>query len=74
MSQQNVVRFEPSLRAGMARRGAPDKTQAPSFETVEVECPYCDAVLRLDAGILPLRPEVLCAACDTTILLASGES
>ena len=28
MSEENVVRFDPSLRTGMARRGAPDKTQA----------------------------------------------
>jgi hypothetical protein len=69
VSEQNVVRFYPSPRAGMARRGAPDKSQSPR-ETVEVECPYCAAVLCLEAGILALRPEVLCAGCDTTIPLA----
>jgi ribosomal protein S27E len=54
----------------MARRGAPDKTHGSSAETVEVECPSCSAVLRLEMGILALDPEVLCAGCDTTIALA----
>jgi hypothetical protein len=70
VSEQNVVRFYPSSRAGMARRGAPDKSQSPQPETVEVECPYCAAVLCLEAGVLALGPEVLCAGCDTTIPLA----
>ena len=70
MSEENVVRFHPSPRAGMARRGAPDKSQSPRFETVEVECPYCAAVLCLEAGVLSLAPEVLCAGCDTAIPLA----
>ncbi len=69
MSEENVVRFHLSPRAGMARRGAPDKTQSPQSETVEVECPYCAAVLRLEASSLPRRREVLCAGCDTAILL-----
>jgi hypothetical protein len=51
----------------MARRGAPDKGQAPLLETVEVECPFCAAVVCLDARIAALRPEVLCAGCDSTI-------
>jgi hypothetical protein len=74
VSENNVVRFDPSLRAGMARRGAPDKTQAPPPEIVEVECPYCAAVISLETGILSLDPEVLCAACDTAISLAGGET
>ncbi len=73
MSEENVVRFHPSPRPGMARRGAPDKMQAPRSETVEVECPYCAAVLFLEAGVLALRPEVLCAGCDTTIPLAGND-
>jgi hypothetical protein len=52
----------------MARRGAPDKTQ-PRSDTVEVECPFCAAVLCLEAGAMAMRPEVLCAGCDTTIPL-----
>ncbi len=70
MSEENVARFHPSPRAGMARRGAPDKTHSPRSETVEVECPFCAAVLCLEAGVLALRPEVLCAGCDTTIPVA----
>jgi ribosomal protein S27E len=72
VSEENVVRFDPSPRTGMARRGAPDKAQAPPPKTVEVECPNCDAVTSLEAGILTLDPEVLCAGCDTTIPLEEG--
>jgi hypothetical protein len=61
-------------RIGLARRGAPDKSTASRVETVietfEVECPQCDAVLCLDAGLLALNPEVLCAGCESTIPLA----
>ena len=67
MNQENVVRFDPSSRSGMARRGAPDKTQSPRPETVEVECPFCAAVLCLEARVAALRPEVLCAGCDATV-------
>ena len=74
MSEENVVRFHPSPRAGMARRGAPDKTHSPSSETVEVECPYCAAVLCLEPGAVALRPEVQCAGCDTAIPLSSGRA
>ncbi len=74
MSEENVVRFHPSPRAGMARRGAPDKTQSPQSETVEVECPYCGAVLCLEAGFLALRSEVLCASCDTAIPLGGSQA
>ena len=70
MSEQNVVPFAPSPRAGMARRGAPDKTQGPPPGTVEVECPSCAAVTCLEMGTLAIDPEVLCAGCDTTIPLA----
>jgi ribosomal protein S27E len=71
VSEENVVRFDPSARTGMARRGAPDKTQAPP-ETMEVECPYCAAVISLETGILSLHPEVLCAGCDAEIPLDKG--
>ena len=74
MSEHNVVPFAPSPRAGMARRGAPDKTHGPSSQTVDVECPSCFAVLRLERGILALDPEVLCAGCDATIALAMRSS
>jgi hypothetical protein len=55
----------------MARRGAPDKEREVTRETVEVECPECDAVL-LDASVFALHPEVLCAGCDATIPLAAA--
>ena len=74
MSEENVVRFHPSPRAGMARRGAPDKTHSPQSETVEVECPYCAAVLCLETGFLALRSEVLCARCDTAVPLGGSQT
>ena len=74
MSEENVVRFHPSSRDGMARRGAPDKTQSPQSGTVEVECPCCAAVMSLEAGFLVLRPEVLCARCDATIPLGGSQA
>jgi hypothetical protein len=71
VSEENVLRFDPSSRSGMARRGAPDKTQP---QSVEVVCPFCSAVLCLDATILRLRPEVLCAGCESTIPIAEDEA
>jgi len=67
--KDNVAPFD-LPRIGLARRGAPDKSTDSSRETVEVECPKCDAVLCLDAGLLALSPELLCAGCDATIPLA----
>jgi hypothetical protein len=69
VNADNVVPFELPARGAMARRGSPDKRGLPD-DTVEVECPECDAVLRLDAAILSLNPEVLCAGCDATVPLA----
>lgn len=67
--KDNVAPFD-LPRVGLARRGAPDKTPDTLRETVEVECPECDAVLCLDARLLALNPEVLCAGCEATIPLA----
>lgn len=67
MSRENVLRFDPAPRSGMARRGAPDKGQSPPLETVEVECPFCAAVVCLETRVAALSPEVLCAGCDSTI-------
>lgn len=72
MSEENVVRFDPLPRSGMARRGAPDKSQVPPLESVEVECPFCAAVLCLEARVAALRPEVLCAGCEATIPVLAG--
>ncbi len=70
MNEDNVAPFDPAARGGMARRGAPDKRGGLPAETIEVECPKCGAVLCLDAALLALNPEVLCAGCDATIPLA----
>ena len=69
MNEDNVTRIDFLAQGAMARRGAPDKGGFPP-ETVEVECPECDAVLCLDAAVLALKPEVLCAGCDATIPIA----
>jgi len=69
VNDDNVARFDLPARGAMARRGAPDKGGL-AVETVEVECPECQAVLCLDAAVLALNPEVLCAGCDATIPLA----
>ena len=72
MSDENVLRFEPSPEAGMARRGAPDKDQPP--ENVEVVCPYCDTVLFLELTMLVVATDVLCVGCDATFPLAGAET
>lgn len=74
MSEENVLRFEPSPEAGMARRGAPDKTHGQPPENVEVVSPYCDAVLFLETTSLAVSVDVLCAGCDTPIPLATAET
>jgi hypothetical protein len=70
----NVVPFRPSLRNGMARRGAPDKAHGLPAETFEVECPRCAAVLCLEAASFSRNPEVLCAGCETAIPLEGRET
>ena len=74
MSEENVLRFEPSARAGMARRGAPDKTHGQPPENVEVVCPYCNAVLFMETKTLAVGSDLLCAGCDTAIPLTSAET
>jgi hypothetical protein len=53
----------------MARRGAPDKTGPAPSETIEVECPSCAAIVCLEARIAAMGPEILCAGCDSTIVV-----
>ena len=67
MNPFNVLPFEPASRDRMERRGAPDKARSLPPETVEVQCPHCAAVLCLEAGIVSMGSELLCAGCDTTI-------
>lgn len=74
MSEENVLRFVPSPEAGMARRGAPDKTHGQPPENVEVVCPYCDTVLFLEMTTLAIATDVLCAECDATFPLAGAET
>ncbi len=71
MNENNVVPFDLAARGGMARRGSPDKRGAVPDETVEVECPECEAILCFDRALLALNPEILCAGCDATIAVGS---
>jgi hypothetical protein len=73
VNRDNVVPFISAARAALARRGAPDKARTRSAP-VEFECPRCAAVLRLDAGVLAMNPEILCAACDASFFLLRGEA
>ncbi len=73
MNRDNVVAFRPSLRNGMARRGAPDKTHGLPAETVEVECPHCAAVFCLEP-ISSMSGELLCAGCETAIPLQAEDA
>jgi hypothetical protein len=74
VSEENVLRFEPSSEGGMARRGAPDKTHAQPLENLEVVCPYCDTVLFMETKTLAVGSDLLCAGCDTAIPLTSAET
>jgi predicted RNA-binding Zn-ribbon protein involved in translation (DUF1610 family) len=73
VNSNNVVPFDFALR-GMARRGAPDKEASRADGVLELECPNCRAVLRVEDA-RRLRAAILCADCDTAIpplLLESG--
>lgn len=67
MNPNNVVPFGHSFRAGLARRGSPDKVFPMAPETVELECPRCGAVLCLESELLFTGSEILCAGCNSTI-------
>jgi len=74
VSQDNVVPFEHPNRVSLARRGSPDKSRSVSDETVEVECPRCGSVLCLEAALLLLDSEVLCAGCNSSIPIGRPET
>jgi hypothetical protein len=73
VNRENVVPFVSSTRGALARRGAPDKSRRiPPM--VDVECPRCGAVLCVDAASLLVRPEILCAGCDSSFSPTWGEA
>ena len=75
MNRNNVVPFTSSARGALARRGAPDKTRSRELHaTVEIECPWCAAVLCVEAAVLATDPEILCAGCDRTFSPLPGEA
>jgi len=69
VSRQNVVRFDDFRRSQSVRRGAADKVPARTKATLEVDCPRCGAVIRLEVGLLSEAPEIPCSGCDATIAL-----
>ncbi len=71
MRHDNVVRFDPARRGGLARRGAPDKTGPLAGEFVAMECPACACELRIATQWLEGLDEVRCGRCDTEIALGS---
>jgi hypothetical protein len=71
--RNNVVPFDPSIRATLARRGAPDKAHAPLTDAVEVECVRCSAVAAVDLEVLYAERAVACPACGTWIPLIGCE-
>jgi hypothetical protein len=74
VNRDNVVPFEHHRRAGLARRGSPDKFRSAVDGAVELECPRCAAVLCLDAARVLPRPEVLCSACSSPLSLGERET
>jgi hypothetical protein len=70
-NDDNVVPFDPMRRGGMARRGAPDKTEIPASPAVVLACPSCASELRLEEEWLDGQAELLCGRCDTEISLVS---
>ena len=73
MNRNNVVPFDPSFRAALARRGAPDKSPAPLTDAVEVECVRCAAVAAVDLEVLYSEPAVSCRSCGAAIPLIGCE-
>ncbi len=73
MKYGNVVPFDPPLRGGMARRGAPDKNGSGAAETLMLRCPSCAAELRLEEEWLAGQAGVLCGRCDTEIPLVTSK-
>ncbi len=69
--EDNVVPFDPMRRGGMARRGAPDKTEIDAPPPVVLACPSCASELRLEEEWLDGEAELVCGRCDTEIPLVS---
>ena len=71
MRHENVIPFDPVRRGGMARRGAPDKTELSSPAAVVLACPSCASELRLEEQWLDGQTDLLCGRCETEIPLVS---
>ena len=69
MKHDNVLPFDPMRRGGMARRGAPDKTERPAAAAVVLACPSCASELRLEEEWLDGQAELLCGRCETEVPL-----
>lgn len=69
MRHENVIPFDPMRRGGMARRGAPDKSELPAPAAVVLACPSCASELRLDEEWLDEQTDLLCGRCETEVPL-----
>jgi hypothetical protein len=68
MRDDNVLVFDPLVRGGMARRGAPDKNVGYTGEPA-LECPSCFMVLRPEADWLADEAAIVCERCGSEISL-----
>ena len=73
MKNDNVVPFDPMRREGMARRGAPDKSEQRALQAVVMACPSCASELRLEPEWLEGETDLLCGRCETEIPLTSRQ-
>ncbi len=72
VNRENVFPFDVSPRAALARRGAPDKLRAARADA-GIECPECEAPLRLAATALVGEPDLFCESCETVFSIFRGE-
>ncbi|MEO8190604.1 MAG: hypothetical protein ABI682_09685 [Acidobacteriota bacterium] len=73
VNRENVFPFCASPRTSLARRGAPDKSRAARADA-GIECPECEAPLRLAAPAVPGEPDLFCESCETVFSIFRGEA
>ncbi|MEP7132097.1 MAG: hypothetical protein ABI914_02955 [Acidobacteriota bacterium] len=73
MNRENVFPFDASPRAALARRGAPDKWRGARADA-GIECPECEAPLRLAAPAVLGEPDLFCETCETVFSVFRGEA
>ena len=74
MRDDNVLVFDPLVRGGMARRGAPDKNGGGRENTLVLECPSCFSPLRQATEGADEQTPILCGRCGTEVSLSGARS